>query len=162
MVNDSLAGSRRTVRLLKAGDLIGLEGLADARYRHTALALRDTALCGVPLGAVRALADRSPALARRLQGHWRTALDRADAVILDYGRGSAHRRVARLLLFLMTAPPHDRCATFRREDMAAVLDLAPETVSRVLTEFQRRGILVKRETNHYQADRAALETVGRA
>lgn len=155
LVRDLSHGSRRTLRLLKPGDMIGLEGLAGAPQPHRAVTLRETALCRVPLEAVQAAADASPAFARRLQDHWRTALERADAVILDFGRGSARRRVARLLLFL-AAPPDDRCATFRRSDMAALLDLAPETVSRVLTGFQRQGILVKRDPNHFHTDRTAL------
>lgn len=157
MVSDMPDGSRRTVRLLKAGDVIGLEGLAGAPHRYTAVTLRKSTLCRVPIAAVQAAAETSPSLARRLQDHWRTALDRADAVILDFGWGGARRRVARLLLFLMAEPPDCRCTVFRREDMAAVLDLAAETVSRVLSEFQRRGILTRREANHFHADRAALE-----
>ncbi|WP_158284275.1 Crp/Fnr family transcriptional regulator [Azospirillum sp. TSO22-1] len=155
LMRDLPDGSRRILRLLKPGDIIGLEGLTGAPQPHRAVALRESALCRVPVGAVQEAADASPAFARRLLDHWRTALERADMVILDFGHGSARQRVARLLLFL-AAPSDGRCATFRRGDMAAVLDLAPETVSRVLTGFQRGGILVKRDPNHFQADRAAL------
>lgn len=113
------------------GALIGLEALGARRYRDTARVAGDATLCGASRDAVLAwLGHDTPALA--LLRH--VALQLAD----DPTRpsGPARGRVARWLL-----EEADATRELARQTIARLLDLAPETLSRVLAELAAAGVI---------------------
>lgn len=136
-------GTRRIVRLLKAGSVIGMEALVDTRYHHSAEAVSDTDLCRIPVEVITQLEGRNPALHAALMSRWQNSLDDADTVIIQLSTGSAHARVARFLLQMAIDPQGTECHHLMREDVAALLGLTVETTSRVFAEFKRNGWLVE-------------------
>jgi CRP/FNR family transcriptional regulator len=78
------------------------------------------------------------------------------------GTTPARTRMARLLLKLRTGSG-DRIIRFSGEDMAAILGITFETVSRVISEFGRLGILQKvyggKSNSYFRGDIAALEKI---
>jgi CRP-like cAMP-binding protein len=70
--------------------------------------------------------------------------------------------MARLLLKLRTGNS-DRIIRFTGEDMAAILGITFETVSRLVSEFKRLGILQyiygSKGTKYFRGDIAALEKI---
>lgn len=152
-------GGERVVRLLRPGDALGLEALTGHPYRHTAVALRDSTLCRIPASVVGGMLDAGPAASSGLFRLWQTSIDRADELLVEFGLGSARSRVARLLLLLGDDGPDAQCELFGRGDVGAILNLTPETVSRVITEFKRMAAITQLDVNRYRCDRPRLARV---
>lgn len=156
---ETLADGRpRILRLLRAGDLAGLESLVGDAYRHTAITLTPANLCEIPAAVVLQLAERRPAFQRVLFERWQESLDQADRLITRLTSGDALGRVARLLLYLDELGQDGQVPRLSRQDMAAILDLSAETASRACSELMRRGALGEMQ-GCGPLDRAALEAL---
>ena len=71
-------GRERVTRIVRPGDVAGLEALATNTYDSDAIALTDTALCRIPLDLIHRLSQRSPRLHMRLMLKWQQALKNSD------------------------------------------------------------------------------------
>lgn len=141
-----LEPSHCLVGLSLPGDLVGVECLVDALAGTAARALVPSRLRALGGGATE---DRTALLARALlQSH----RQRRDNVRLRCG--PVAERIKHLLLLLSTpagvsgrgaTPENTPCALPSLRDMAAVVDSAPETVSRVLGSLRRLDVLHDRK-----------------
>lgn len=143
-------GRTRIVRLHKRGSLIGLDGLMGESHEHTAIAIDDVEVFQIPHSVFHRWKDEQPQLYNRLLEHWYEYLNYADTWITDFSTGSVKGRVARLLKFLAnfesdTAPQIIEMLT--TDEMAEILGVTPESVSRVVAEFKRGNILQAIENN---------------
>jgi CRP-like cAMP-binding protein len=134
----------RIVRLLSAGDFLGLDGLFEEAHRQTAVALGQVTMYRIPVTLLRGVKSRDPAFYCRLLECWYVHLAYADTWITQFSTGPIRPRVARLLKFLSerepnAGPPRVRLLTC--EEVAEVLGVTPESVSRSLAEFKREGLL---------------------
>ncbi len=145
-------GSQRIVRIARATDVLGLEGLLDGTYEHEAVALQPTEVCRFPARVVRELGQQNPDLHRELMARWQRALSEADAWLTELSTGSARQRVARLLLRLVRDRETSECQLFSREDMGAMLGVTTETASRTIAEFKRQSLLVETAPNLFLLD----------
>lgn len=134
-------GSQRIVRLLKVGDVLGLEALLGDSYHHTATALRDVDFCRIPVEVVQQLDREDPVLHQQLFKRWQRSVDQADQIITEFSTGSAEVRVARLLLHMACEGEKDGQMLLGREDMGEILGITTETASRVIADFKRRGLV---------------------
>jgi len=153
-------GSDRIVRVLTRGDVAGLEALLGQPYRHDAVVIDPVLVCRIPVRTINHLNRELPHFHRQLMGRWQEAITAADAWLTELATGTARARVARLLLRFSEG--HAGGESFfvpKREDMAAMIGVSTETVSRVTAEFARLGHLVNSASNHMQIDTAALEEV---
>ena len=137
-------GLERTIRLVEPGDVTGLEGLVGLPAQSNAITLLPTRTCSIPLEALLTHARQDVWLSQTLYALWMAALQRADFVIAELSTGSAQARVARLLIHLS-----DLCGThgtpdLPRSDMAALMGLTVETVSRTMAALQREGLISHR------------------
>ncbi len=130
-------GGQRIVRLLRAGDVAGLESLVGEPYHHTAIALQDADVCRIPREVVMQLDKTHPKVHLALMQRWQRSVDQADHFIVALSTGSAEARMARLLLTLGC----DDTPMPSREDMGALLGITTETASRIIAEFRRRGLI---------------------
>ncbi len=137
-------GHPRVVRVLQAGAVFGLEVLSDISYHHTVTCLGRTQLCEIPADAVNGATLHDADLHMALMQLWQANADEADAVIAEFCTGPARVRLARLLLHLASGHITHTCQTMSREDMASLLDLTPETVSRTMAAFKRSGLVAER------------------
>lgn len=155
LVRSTLDGRPRIVRVLRAGDVIGLEALAGARYDSDAVALTLATVCRIPLNVIQKLASSSPRLHTQLMHKWQRALKDADDWLADMNFGTAHQRVANLLLKMRSPSNHDVSVLFSREDMGAMLDLKLETVSREISRLVRDGVIeqLDRQGRIYRVNR---------
>lgn len=141
LVRSTLDGRPRIVRVLRSGDVIGLEALAGARYDSDAVALTPVAVCRIPLKVVQKLASSSPRLHSQLMHKWQRALKDADDWLADMNFGTARQRVTNLVMKMRSPSNHDISMLFSREDMGAMLDLKLETVSREISGLVREGVI---------------------
>lgn len=152
-------GAPRIVGIARPGDLVGIEALVEPRHRAGAVVLRDADLCRIPVEVIHRIQSRSPRLSRRLAERWHAALDGSQRWITDMNTGTAGRRLAHLILFV-AAGDAPTAPLFARDDLAAMLGLTAETVSRTLQQFVRHGwVEVRRQPEQHLAlrDRDALE-----
>lgn len=159
LVRFSPSGDERIVRLGMPGDTIGIELMLGGRYHHTAVALSPVELCMMPVETVEERMSHAPDFTRKLVAEWHASVDDAERFLTDLSTGNATQRVARLMLYL-----HDRvngihCPAIGREDMGALLGLTTETVSRVVAEFKREGLLRENAEGSWDCNREHLERV---
>ncbi len=141
LVRATADGRERIVRVLRPGDVLGLEALATARYDSEAVALTDASMCRIPLSVLHHLSVQSPRLHIRLMQKWQQALKDADDWLADLNFGSARQRVAGLALKMRDPDDPRFTSFFARDDMGAMLDLKLETVSREISSLVRDGAL---------------------
>jgi CRP/FNR family transcriptional regulator len=139
-------GREQIVGLLFPGDFVGQLFIADATL--TFAALTDAELCAYPREAFMALLTDHARLERRLLERTMAALDEARQRMLMLGRRSAGERVAGLLVELgdkLSVGDQSGSVTFelplRRAQIADVLGLTIETVSRQLTRLKGAGVI---------------------
>jgi CRP/FNR family transcriptional regulator, anaerobic regulatory protein len=157
--HDLSDGSERIVRLSRAGDVLGLECLAMDTHLHNAITLQPTEVCRLPIAGVKRSLVCDPGLFHMLMTHWCRALCNAERWITDLSTGTSRERVVRLLLWLSETETGNSCTLFSREDLGAVLGLTTETVSRVMAELKRQGLIDEYSHNHFTCDVARLRQV---
>jgi CRP/FNR family transcriptional regulator, anaerobic regulatory protein len=128
-------GRQRIVRVLRPGDVVGIEALATSRYASEAVALTQVTLCRIPIQVIQQLSVNSSRLHARLMEKWQQALQSADDWLTDLNFGSAQRRVSQLLLKMRDVEQPGMVTIFGRDDMGAMLDLKLETVSREISKL---------------------------
>ncbi|WP_135078338.1 Crp/Fnr family transcriptional regulator [Terasakiella sp. SH-1] len=151
-------GAQRIVRLLRTGDVAGLETLVNPTYEHYATILRDAELCQIPREVVERLNKETPRIHTQLLSRWHTAVQRADEWLTELSTGSSKSRVARLVIGLSDEKDHS-CHLFSREDLGAILGVTTETTSRIIAEFKREGSLKDMGKNHFWADLDRLQSI---
>jgi CRP/FNR family transcriptional regulator len=136
------------IRLLRAGDVAGYRPmLANEPMAASARAIEATTVCLITKSAVFRMLRDSPDLALRLLSKLATELRVSEEEMVARVSQSAPERVARFLLWLVQGfgkearRPHDLTAPLRRVEMANVIGIAPETLSRVLRDFERQEII---------------------
>ena len=141
LVRNTVDGRQRIVRVLRSGDVVGLEALMGSTYDSDAIALTPIKVCRLPLQVIQRLNRETPRLHQRLLEKWHRSLKEADDWLADLNFGNARQRVAGLILKMRAE--HDATVShlFSREDMGAMLDLKLETVSRTLSAFEREGLI---------------------
>jgi CRP/FNR family transcriptional regulator, anaerobic regulatory protein len=141
LVRSTIDGRPRIVRVLRAGDVVGLEVLAGTQYDCDAVTLTPVSVCRIPLEVIQKLSLSSPRLHSQLMKKWQHALKDADDWLADMNFGTARRRVGNLVLKMRSAENSEISMLFSREDMGAMLDLKLETVSREISRLVRNGVI---------------------
>jgi len=149
-------GSHRIVRLLKAGDVAGLEAILGNAYQHNAVVLQEAHACRVPLTVSQQLNRETPRLHKEMMSHWQHALDEADIFLTKLSTGSARTRVAWLLRRLLE-PGKDICFLPNRTDLGAILGITTETASRTIAALKREGIIQSVDQDNVRCDLVRLE-----
>jgi len=160
-------GRARIVRLHAGNHWIGLEGLMGQPYEHTAIAVGDVEVQHVGIHSMQRLNQENPGVLGQLLCQWHGALVHADRWISDFSTGGIKPRVARLLEFLSEleyGQPLDRVELLTVCEMAEILGVTQESVSRILATFKRREILQKMSDPSreiYRIDAAGLQQEAR-
>ena len=158
LVRNMPDGRQRIVRVLRSGDVIGLEALLSNTYESEAVALTQVKVCRLPVEVIERLNRETPRLHMGLMGKWHRSLKEADDWLADLNFGNSRQRLAGLLLKMRPNLANDPTAddtvvtVFSREDMGAMLDLKLETVSRTLNAFVRERLIapVDKQGRHYR------------
>lgn len=158
----SADGRDQTLGVVLPSDFIGRP--FGATSMHSVIALTDARVCTFSRSAFDTFAQEHPSLEHGLLERTLTDLDRARQWMMMLARKSAGERVAIFLLHI--AKRHDTGGDeplrfelpLSRQDMADLLGLTIETVSRQITRLREEGII---ETPSRRAivilDRDALE-----
>lgn len=141
LVRNTADGRQRIVRVLRPGDVVGLEALAHGKYDSDAIALTEISVCRLPLSVIHTLQTNSSRLHQKLMEKWSAALKEADDWLVDINFGTARNRVGNFVLKMRDPMNPQTVTLFAREDMGAMMDLKMETVSREISALVREGVL---------------------
>jgi len=118
--------------------------------RHDVIALTDSTLCLFPRRDYERAIERFPALGRALLRRTAEDLFESRATIDLMSRRNARQKVAGFILSIARAASHSPChpapafeLPLSREEIAGVLGLTIETVSRQLTRLDRDGLIAR-------------------
>lgn len=154
-------GGQRIVRLVRPGDVAGMETLVGEPYHHTAVALQGADVCRIPREVVLRLDQTNPSVHQALMQRWQRSVDQADHFIVALSTGPAEARMARLLITLGCTSPRADASMPSREDMGALLGITTETASRVVADFRRRGLIQIERGDCIAFDHAELARLAR-
>jgi CRP-like cAMP-binding protein len=133
------AGKELITSIYQAGEFFGYQALLERQPHHdSAVAVEDSTLLYIPAEEFTDLLrqpEASQQLIRLLAGRERER----EQQLVDMAYNSLRRRVADTLLRLHT--PDQPGIQLAREDLAAVVGTAPESLSRTLSEFRQAGLI---------------------
>lgn len=159
-------GKSRIVRLHGKGAWIGLGGLLNQPYEHTAIAITDLEIYSIPVNKLLALKLNEPEYFFQFMAKWYEYLCDADTWISAFSTGAIKPRVARLINFLSDieyGKSSEIVELLTVHEMAEILGVTPESVSRTLAEFKRDNVLHRLEENQshglYQLNTQALQNM---
>jgi len=141
LVRNTADGRPRIVRILKPGDVIGLEALFSSVYDTDAVAMSQVSVCKIPITVIKDLSAQSPRLHMRLMERWHRAVKEADDWLATLNFGTARQRVANIILKMRHIEDPTLTTLFSREDMGAMSDLKLETVSREVSRWAKEGVI---------------------
>lgn len=148
-----------------AGEILGVEAIADGSYGATIVALEDSVFRAMPFDRVNALAQEDAGFQRTLCATMSREIRRSRTVALWLATMHAEQRLASFLLDL--ADRYDARGYSSREfvlrmsrrEIGIHLGLSHETVSRVLCGFHRQSLVLVRGRVLTILDRGALQAL---
>lgn len=146
-INITNDGQEQVTGFYLPGEIVGLDGLAEDNHTNSAIALETAAVCEIPFSNLEELSLKIPTLQRHFFQLMSREITSDQKLITMLSKNSADERVAALLLSISTRNHrrHLSATDFRlpmsRSDIGNYLGLTIETVSRVLSRFQKNDLL---------------------
>ena len=164
-VGGSHNGDEKVTGFHISGEMLGLEAISTGRHGYSAVALEDSEVCAIPFARARKDGVVVPALQHKLFRVLSGDISRDQGLMLLLGSMSAEQRLAAFLLSLSRR--HQRLGfsasrfvlRMTREEIGNYLGLTLETVSRLLSRFQREGLLAVQQRDVEIRDAAALRAM---
>lgn len=136
-------GNERLVRVLEENDFVGEASfITGAPPDHVATALDDVELCTFDHKELQALVTRYPGIAVQMLKIVSERLNSAEQFIAELTTTPVQARLARYLLDLPAKWVAEEAIIelpFAKKDVASILGMAPETLSRQLASLSRSG-----------------------
>jgi CRP/FNR family transcriptional regulator len=144
----TVAGGREQVTgFHMAGELMGLDGLANGVHASSAIALEDTEVCAIQYSHLSELAAQSRNLQMALTRLMSREIVREHSLMVLLGSMNAEERLAAFLLNLsqrLKARGYSSCEfhlRMSRAEIGSYLGMKLETVSRTFSAFQQQRLL---------------------
>ena len=151
-------GQRQIVGFANTGSILGLE--SDVEHSNSCEAVTAVVVRSIPVTRVTDICLRDGKLADQLLRQVGRQLGAAQAQLAAVGTQSAEQKLANFLLTIAGLCPETQDGEFdlpmRRGDMEELLGLRLETVSRKMTDFQRRGWIKMTSLYHCRILRPAV------
>lgn len=149
------------MRLLRRGDVTGLEAIIGQAYRHTATVIDTALICRIPAAVVTDLTQQLPHFQHQLFMRWQLSVDETSAWLTELRTGRTRTRLVRLLLCLSEAEPTNEIFMPSLKDMGTMLAVTIETVSRTITQLKREELIERVATNRFRVDIDRLQIITR-
>jgi len=139
-------GREQIMRIAIAGQLIGYDTIDDLHHPYTATAQTPVRLCGIRHRDMLRVLEENLEVSRRMVQLLNQELVQAQALIHILGQKSSAEKIALFLLSLVPAhgrngPQADAPLPLSRQEMADMLGLTVETVSRLMAKLKRERII---------------------
>jgi CRP/FNR family transcriptional regulator len=133
------------------GDLFGLDSIGNVLYNYDAIALDTTRICQIPYDQLEMLGSSNPLLQKRIISLLSGKMHQINNLLLDSRYLSADKR---LLLFLKSLCERNLVHTrngkgkihlpMSKSDIASYLGIRSESLSRILANLQKQGVIRNR------------------
>lgn len=149
-----------------AGEIIGLDGIVNARHTCDAIALEDADVCVMPYDRIEDISREVVAFQRHIHRLMSREIVREHRVVLLLGSMRAEERLAAFLLDLMQRlqargfSNSELILRMTREEIGSYLGLKLETVSRTFSRFAQEGLIEVRQRHIRIRDGQALSQRG--
>jgi CRP/FNR family transcriptional regulator len=156
------AGHEQVTGFQMAGDIVGLDGIAQDRHACDAVALESAEVCVIPFVGMEALSLQMAALQRHVHRLMSREIVREHGVMLLLGSMRADERVAAFLVNLFERLEARGYSGFElvlrmtREEIGSYLGLTLETVSRTFSRFADEHLIDIKHRQVRLLDPAAL------
>lgn len=140
-------GEEHIIGFKMPGDLIGLSGINGKHYVNSVVALETCSLCEIPYDKLEDLSNELPDLQKQLMDAMSKEIQFEYAKSTMCSKLPAEARLASLLLTLSDRfqqrgfSATEFNLSMPRTDIANLLGLAVETISRLFTQYQDNGIV---------------------
>lgn len=144
-------GSQQITGFQMAGELLGMDAIGTSRHQCEAVALEDSEVCEIPFSQLEELFQDMPVLLRQFHRIMSKEISREQGVMLALNNMSAQQKLAAFLVNLSSRYVTRGYSATRfqlrmtREEIGNYLGLAVESVSRLLSNFKKNGIV---DVNH--------------
>ncbi|MDB5234395.1 MAG: transcriptional regulator [Hymenobacter sp.] len=143
---NTTGGKELITGLHQAGEFFGYKALLEGTAHHdTAVAMEDSVLLYIPADDFTQLLLRNPEVSQQFVRLLAGRVREQEDLLLDMAYNSLRKRVADALLRLheqqRALNPSDPLIQLSRDDLAALIGTAPESLSRTLSEFRQDGLL---------------------
>ncbi|WP_354444359.1 helix-turn-helix domain-containing protein [Ottowia thiooxydans] len=162
----TLADGREQVNGFQmAGELMGMDGIANGAYASNATALEDTEVCTIPYEDLSGLAAASPGMQQAVGRMMSREIVREHSLMMLLGSMNAEERLAAFLINLSQRlklrgySADEFHLRMSRAEIGSHLGMTLETVSRTFSAFQQQGILEVDKRHIHITDMAALKRV---
>lgn len=140
-------GEEHVIGFKMPGDLVGLNGINGHKYKNSAKALETCSVCEIPFDQLEALGHEIPGLSHHLVEIMSKEIQDEHHKVAMCSKMPAEARLASLIHTLSHRfeergfSRSEFHLSMSRNDIANMLGLAVETVSRLFTHFQDEGIM---------------------
>ncbi|MEO7393188.1 MAG: helix-turn-helix domain-containing protein [Ramlibacter sp.] len=145
-----------------AGELMGLDGVAQGAHASNATALEDTEVCAIPYARVTEFSAGGAGMQQAVSKLMSREIVREHGLMMLLGSMSAEERLAAFLLNLSQRlkvrgySPVEFHLRMSRAEIGSYLGMKLETVSRTFSAFQQQGLLEVDKRHIRIVDMAAL------
>ncbi|MGY4725389.1 MULTISPECIES: fumarate/nitrate reduction transcriptional regulator Fnr [Burkholderia] len=129
------------------GESLGLDGVHTGHHNGDAIALEDSTVCIIPFGQLEQVCREVRTMQHHVYQMMSGEIVRESALMLLLGTMSAEQRVAAFLLNLSTRfkargySAAEFVLRMTRDEIGEYLGMKLETVSRMLSKFQQKGLV---------------------
>ncbi len=140
-------GREQVIGFQMAGEIIGMDGIANDLHSCNAVALEDAEVCVMPFANIEALSREFPELQRHIHKVMSREIVRENSVMMLLGNMRAEERLAGFLLNLVQRlyargfSQSEIILRMTREEIGSYLGMKLETVSRTFSKFSDEGII---------------------
>ena len=130
-----------------AGELMGLDGVAQGTHASSSIALEDSEICAIPYAQLTEMSEGSSSLQRSVSRLMSREIVREHTLMLLLGSMSADERLAAFLLNLsqrlksLGYSANEFHLRMSRAEIGSYLGMTLETVSRTFSSFQQRHLM---------------------
>lgn len=143
LAKTTLIGKSQIIRIVRAGEIFGFDGLVAEYYNHSAAAVGEIDVCRIPVAGLQDLGEHKAEVERLIMVRCIKELQHADERLLELGAKRSPERLASFLVDWCNAASANGWVplVLSRSEIAQFLGLTIETVSRLFASWKRDGIL---------------------
>lgn len=141
------SGRGRVTGFFLPGEIIGMDGIASKKYANSTSALEHSSICEIPFSQLETLSQELPGLQHQFYTIMGNEIAKDQQIHTLLSSYTAEERTASFLLGLssryarVSLSPTRFLLPMTRSDIGEYLGLTVETVSRIFTALQKKGLI---------------------
>jgi CRP/FNR family transcriptional regulator len=158
-------GQSRVTGFYLPGEIIGMDGIASQDYANSTVALEHASICEIPFSQLEKLSHQLPNLQHHFFAIMGNEIAKDQQIHTLLSSYTAEERTASFLLGLssryvrVSLSPTRFLLPMTRSDIGEYLGLTVETVSRIFTALQRKGLIEVRNREVELLDIESLRAI---